>query len=209
MTFEDAFAELPIIAVLRGVKPDEVEAVAEALHRAGIRIAEAPLNSPDPFDSIARLSRAFAGRLVGGAGTVRTTAEVDAVAAAGGQIVVSPHVAPTVIRNTLKRGLVPIPGFSTPTEAFSAIEAGATYLKLFPALSVGPGHIGTLAAVLPRETRVIAVGGIGPADMAAWWSAGAHGFGLGTDLYRPGRGADEVFQRAEAAVKAFRALPKR
>jgi 2-dehydro-3-deoxyphosphogalactonate aldolase len=209
MTFEDAFAEMPLIAVLRGITPDEVEQVAGALHRAGIRIAEVPLNSPSPFASITKLSRAFGGRLVGGAGTVRSTAEVDAVAAAGGQIVVSPHTAPTVIRNTLKRGLIPIPGFSTATEAFSAIDAGATHLKLFPASSVGPAHATALGAVLPHETRLIAVGGIGPGDMAPWWSAGAHGFGLGTDLYRPGRRADEVFERAQAAVKAFRALPAR
>ena len=209
MNFEDAFAEMPLIAVLRHVTPAAVEAVADALYRAGFRIAEVPLNSPDPFASIAVMSRAFAGRMVVGAGTVCTTAEVDAVAAAGGQIVVSPHTAPTVIRNTLKRGLTPVPGFSTATEAFSALEAGARYLKLFPASTVGPAHATALSAVLPHETRLIAVGGIGPNDMAAWWSAGAHGFGLGTDIYRPGRSADEVFERAQAAVTAFRALPAR
>ena len=206
MTFDDAFAELPIVAILRGVKPDEVEAVAEALHRAGVRIVEVPLNSPDPLASIAALSRAFAGRLICGAGTVRTTAEVAAVAAAGGQIVVSPHVDPMVIRATLEHGLVPIPGFSTPTEAFSAIAAGARYLKLFPASTFGPGHVSAIGAVLPREVRVIAVGGVGPADMPAWWAAGARGFGLGSDLYRPGRGPEEVFERARAAVAAFRKL---
>lgn len=209
MNFENAFAELPILAILRGVAPDEVEGVAEALHRAGILIVEVPMNSPDPLASIARLSRAFAGRMVCGAGTVRTTAEVDAIAAAGGQIVVSPHTAPTVIRNTLKRGLIPIPGFSSPTEAFGAIEAGARYMKLFPASTHGPGHVAALSAVLPRETRVIAVGGIGPDDMPAWWSSGAHGFGLGSDLYKPGRSAEEVFQRASAAVNGFRALAAR
>ena len=206
MTFEDAFAELPIIAILRGVTPNTVEAVAEALHRAGVRIVEVPLNSPEPLASIARLSDAFAGRLVCGAGTVRSTAEVEAVANAGGQIIVSPHTDPAVIGATLKHGLVPIPGFSSPTEAFCAIDAGASYLKLFPAATFGPGHVSAIGAVLPREVRVIAVGGIGPDDMSAWWAAGARGFGLGSDLYRPGRGAEEVFQRARAAVAALRKL---
>jgi 2-dehydro-3-deoxyphosphogalactonate aldolase len=208
MNFESAFAELPIIAILRGVTPDEVEAVAEALHRAGVRIVEVPLNSPKPLASIARLSRAFPEAVVRGAGTVRTTAEVDAVAAAGGRIIVSPHTDTTVIRNTLKRGLIPVPGFSTPTEAFAAIDAGARRLKLFPASTHGPGHVSALRAVLPPEIKIIAVGGVGPADMEAWWAAGARGFGLGSDLYKPGRSADEVFARASAAVSALRALAK-
>jgi 2-dehydro-3-deoxyphosphogalactonate aldolase len=208
MTFEDAFAALPIIAILRGVKPDEVEAIAGALEAAGIRIVEVPLNSPEPMTSIATLNRVFAGRLVCGAGTVRTVIEVDAVAAAGGRVVVSPHTAPDVIRSTQKRGLTPVPGFSTATEAFAAIDAGARHLKLFPASTYGPGHVAALKAVLPTDTQIIAVGGIGPEDMAAWVSAGVAGFGLGSELYKPGRSPQEVLERARAAVEAFRAATR-
>jgi 2-dehydro-3-deoxyphosphogalactonate aldolase len=205
MTFEDAFADLPIIAILRGVKPDEVEAIAGALEQAGVRIVEVPLNSPDPIASIATLNRSFAGRLVCGAGTVRTVAEVDAIAAAGGRLIVSPHTAPNVISSTLKRGLTPVPGFSTATEAFAAIDAGAAHLKLFPASTHGPGHVSAIKSVLPADVRIIAVGGIGPDDMAAWMSAGVAGFGLGSELYKPGRTPQDVLERAKAAVKAFRA----
>jgi 2-dehydro-3-deoxyphosphogalactonate aldolase len=205
MTFEDAFAALPLIAILRGVRPDEVEAIAEALHKAGIGIVEVPLNSPEPLESIARLSRAFADRMVCGAGTVRTPAEVDAIAEAGGRIIVSPHVPRAVIEQSIQRGLVPIPGFFSPTEAFAAIDAGARHLKLFPASTAGPGHLSAIGAVLPAQVQVIAVGGVGPADMGAWRAAGAHGFGLGSDLYKPGRTAEQVFERAVAAVEAFRA----
>lgn len=209
MIFEEAFAELPIIAILRGVTPNEAEPVAGALHQAGIRIVEVPLNSPQALASITRISQSFAGRMICGAGTVRTTAEVEAVAAAGGQIVVSAHTAPAVIRETLKRGMAPIPGFASATEAFSALEAGATNLKLFPASTYGPGHITALGAVLPREARIIAIGGISPHDMPILWTAGARGFGLGSDLYTAGRRAPDVFLRARAAVEAFRRLPPR
>lgn len=209
MNFEDAFAELPIIAILRGVRPDEVEAIAGALEAAGIRIVETPVNSPNPMASVATLNRAFSGRLVCGAGTVRTVAEVDAVAAAGGRLVVSPHTAPDVIRSTLKRGLTPVPGFATATEAFAAIEAGARHLKLFPAATYGPGHVSAIKAVLPEEVGIVAVGGIGPDDMAAWLSAGAAGFGLGSELYKPGRTPQEVGERARAAVAAFRAASRK
>jgi len=207
MTFEDAFAELPIIAIVRGVLPNEVEAVAGALHQAGVRIIEVPLNSPQAVASIARLAQSFTGRMAFGAGTVRTAAEVEAVAAAGGQIVVSPHTAPPVIHAALKRGLIPIPGFASAGEALAAIDAGATYLKLFPASTYGPGHITALGAVLPREVKVIAVGGIGPHDMPILWAAGARGFGLGSDLYTSGRRPAETYQRARAAVESFRRLP--
>ena len=209
MTFEEALADIPIIAILRGVTPNEAEPIAGALHQAGVRIVEVALNSPQALASITRISQSFAGRMVVGAGTVRTSAEVEAVAAAGGQIIVSPHTAPGVIRDTLKRGLVPIPGFATATEAFSAIDAGAIHLKLFPAATYGPGHITALGAVLPRETCMIAVGGIGPHDMDILWAAGARGFGLGSDLYTSGRRPADTFQRARSAVEAFRRLPPR
>lgn len=204
MTFEDAFAEMPLIAVLRGVRSDEVEAVGGALQRAGVRIAEVTMNSPEPLASIAALSRAFAGALVTGSGTVRTIAEVEATAAAGGTIVVSPHMDAQVIRRSLNKGLTPLPGVFTPTEVFAAIDAGARYLKLFPASTCGPEHYAAIKAVLPSNVRVLAVGGIGPADMPAWRAVGVHGFGLGSDLFKPGRTAEEVFDRASAAVAAFR-----
>ena len=209
MTFEDAFAKLPIIAILRGMTPKESEPIAGALHQAGIRIVEVTLNTPQALESIQRLRVSFDGRLVVGAGTVRSPAEVAAVAEAGGQIIVSPDTVPAVIRETLKRGLVSIPGFATATEAFAAVDAGATYLKLFPAATYGPGHITALGAVLPSNVQVIAVGGIGPKDIPILWAGGARGFGLGSDLYTGGRRAPAVFTRARAAVEAFRQLPER
>lgn len=205
MNLEDALAETPVIAILRGVKPHEVEAVAEALHAAGVRVVEVPLNSPDPLDSIARLAR-FEGRLVWGAGTVLSPDRVDAVADAGGRIVVSPNTDPAVIRRSLERGLIPLPGFATASEGFAAYAAGARHLKLFPASTYGAAHIKALKAVLPRDARVHAVGGVGPAAMREWREAGADGFGLGSELYKPGWTAEQVHERAIAAVRAAQAL---
>ena len=202
--FDDAFAETPLVAILRGVRPDEVVAVAEALHAAGVRLVEAPLNSPRPLESIAALG-ALRGRMVWGAGTVLEAAQVDAVAEAGGTMIVSPNTDPAVIRRTVELGLEPLPGFATATEAFAAIAAGARRLKLFPAASYGPEHLKALTAVLPPEVAVIPVGGVGPGQMAAWWAAGARGFGLGSDLYRPGMTAEDVGRRAAVAVQALRA----
>ena len=209
MTFEDAFAEIPIIAILRGITPTEVEPVCGALHQAGVRIVEVPMNSIQAPASIARLSASFKDRMAVGGGTVRTAAEVAAVAEAGGQIAVAPDTQPDIIREAIKRGLIPIPGFASATEAFTAIDAGATYLKLFPASTYGPGHITALGAVLPAKVQVVAVGGIGPEDMPLMWTAGARGFGLGSDFYVPGRRAPEVYLKAKAAVEAFRRLPER
>ncbi|MBW3617713.1 MAG: 2-dehydro-3-deoxy-6-phosphogalactonate aldolase [Proteobacteria bacterium] len=205
MTLEDALAETPIVAILRGVKPEEVEGVAEALHAAGVRVVEVPLNSPDPLDSIGRLAR-FQGRLVWGAGTVLSPERVDAVAEAGGRIVVSPNTDPAVIRRTLERGMVPLPGFATASEGFAAYAAGARHLKLFPASTYGAGHVKALKAVLPRDARVHAVGGVGPAVMREWREAGADGFGLGSELYKPGWTPEQVSERAAAAVRAAKAL---
>ena len=206
MTLDDAFAEMPIVAILRGVTPDEILPLAEVLHRAGIRIVEVPLNSPQPLVSIASLAKEFAGRLISGAGTVLTPDQVDAVGDAGGQIVVSPNTNPAVIRRTVERGLTPMPGFATATEAFAALQAGAVHLKLFPASTYGAGHVLALTAVLPAHARVLAVGGVGPAQMAEWWAAGVRGFGLGSDLYKAGRSAEETFERAKAAVGVVREL---
>lgn len=205
MTLEQAFAAAPIVAIIRGVRPDEVVAVAEALYEGGVRVVEVPMNSPEPLESIRRL-QAVAGRMVWGAGTVLDGKTVDAVADAGGQVIVSPNTDPSVIRQAIERRLTPMPGFGSASEAFAAIRAGARYLKLFPASTYGPDHLRALKAVLPPEAPVLPVGGVGPSAMAEWWAAGARGFGLGSDLYEPGRSLDEVRQRAAAAVAAVRPL---
>lgn len=206
MKFEDALAETPIVAIIRGVGPDEAVAVGEALFAAGVRIIEAPMNSPDPLTSIRRLAQAFEGRAVVGAGTVLTPSVVDQVADAGGRILVSPDSRPEVIARAVERGLTPLPGFGTASEALRAYDAGARHLKLFPASTYGYGHVSALKAVLPKDAVVMAVGGVGPSAMSDWWAAGVRGFGLGGDLYKPGFTPDEVFARAQAAVAAARAL---
>lgn len=202
--FQAAFEEAPLVAILRGVRPDEVVSIAEALFAAGLRLVEVPLNSPQPRESISAL-RQMEGRMIWGAGTVLTPDQVDAVAGVGGRMIVSPNTSPAVIRRTVELGLEPLPGFATATEAFAALDAGARRLKLFPAASYGPDHLKALKAVLPVEAEVIPVGGVGPDQMAAWKAAGARGFGLGSDLYKPGMTADEVGRRASAALTALRA----
>jgi 2-dehydro-3-deoxyphosphogalactonate aldolase len=202
---DDALAEVPLVAIIRGVRPDEVIDVAEALYSAGVRVIEVPMNSPEPLKSIERLG-AMADRIVHGAGTVLTPQVVDEVAAAGGRVIVSPNTDAEVIRRTIERGLAPMPGFGSASEAFTAVRAGARYLKLFPASTYGPGHVKALKAVLPPEAVVQPVGGVGPADMQIWWDAGARGFGMGGELYKPGMSPDEVNRRAVTAVEAVRAL---
>lgn len=208
MTLEDAMAETPIVAILRGIKPDEVLAHVEALQQAGVRIVEVPLNSPDPISSIQSVVETFGHEMVCGAGTVLTVERVTAVAEIGGRIIVSPDTRPDVIHVALNRGLCPMPGFGTATEAFHAYDAGARYLKLFPASTYGPGHIKAISAVLPADAKVLAVGGAGPHNMAEWWEAGARGFGLGADVYKPGQAPEATGEKARAAVAALRALPR-
>lgn len=206
MTLEDALAETPIVAILRGVRPDELDAYAEALHAAGVRVIEVPLNSPDPLESVRRLA-AWKDRIVSGAGTVLTPERVDAVADAGGEIIVSPNADPAVIRRAVARGLPALPGFTTPTEAFAAIAAGARHLKLFPASTVGSGHLKAIKAVLPPEIQVHAVGGVGPSAFAEWRAVGAAGFGMGSEIYKAGQSPEETSAKAQACVAAARALP--
>jgi 2-dehydro-3-deoxyphosphogalactonate aldolase len=205
MKVEDALKELPLIAIIRGVTPDEAVGIGEALFSAGIRVVEVPLNSPEPLESIRRLS-AFEGRMAWGAGTVLTPAAVDQVKAAGGQLVVSPNTDAAVIQRTLELGMTPMPGFGSASETFAAVAAGAKWLKLFPASTYGPGHLKALKEVLPPEVVLQPVGGVRAETMAEWWKAGARGFGLGGELYRPGMTAEEVERRAQNCVKALRNL---
>lgn len=202
MTLDEALKQCPVVAIVRGITPDEALDHAEALYGAGIRAVEVPLNSPRPIESIRLISEAYDGRMATGGGTVLHAAQVDEVADAGGQIIVAPNTCTPVIARAVELGLHPAPGFATATEAFSAIAAGARHLKLFPAATYGPGHLKQLMAVLPREAVVWAVGGVGPADLAAWWAAGARGFGIGGEVFRPGQSPAETADKARALVRA-------
>ncbi len=190
----------PLIAIVRGIVPDEAEAVGGALISAGIRIIEVPLNSPSPFDSIGRLARAFGTEATIGAGTVLDPADVRRVQEAGGVLIVSPNTSLPVIEATAVAGMVAAPGFFTPSEAFAALGAGAHALKLFPAEAATPAVAKALLAVLPKGTDLIIVGGVGPTTMQPWLAAGATGFGLGSGLFKPGRTAAEVGEQARAYV---------
>lgn len=201
--FDEAFAKCPLVAILRGVRPQEVEAVGEALVAAGFAIIEVPLNSPDPLDSIARLAARFEGQALIGAGTVLRTEDVDAVQAAGGKIIIAPNANVQVIERAVARGLVSMPGIATPTEAFAALDAGAAALKLFPAEAASPAVLKAMRAVLPPAVPLLPVGGIVPNALASWRRAGAAGFGLGSALYAPGMAAEEVGRRAVEFVTAL------
>ena len=196
---------LPLVAILRGLRPDEAVEIGETLVAAGFLCLEVPLNSPSPLDSIRRLREALGDRAIVGAGTVLTPRAVDEVVAAGGQIVISPNTNAAVIAATKAAGLISFPAFFTPSEAFAAIEAGADALKLFPAETAGPATLKAMKAVLPPTTPIFPVGGVDPGNLAAWRAAGADGFGLGSALFKPGRSAAEVKAAADAFVAAWRA----
>jgi 2-dehydro-3-deoxyphosphogalactonate aldolase len=196
-------ARCPLIAILRGVKPDEVLAIGEALERQSIAIVEVPLNSPQPMESIARLAREFGERLLIGAGTVMTTAQVADIARAGGRLVVTPHADAVVMRAAKETGLLAVPGFFTPTEAFAMLAEGADALKLFPAEAASPAVLRALRAVLPAGTAVLPVGGIDASNMAEWRTAGAAGFGIGSAIYRLGDSPATVGAKAHALVAAL------
>jgi 2-dehydro-3-deoxyphosphogalactonate aldolase len=200
--FRASFGACPLVAIIRGVTPEEVEAVGQAIYDAGIRIIEVPLNSPRPLDSIRRLATRFEGRALIGAGTVLRPEQVAEVAAAGGRIIVSPSTYQATIEATVAAGLVSAPGYFTPSEAFAAVRAGAHLLKLFPAEAAPPAVVKAQRAVLPPEIPLLVVGGVSPDKMAAYRAAGADGFGLGSALYRPGQRPEEVAAQAAAFVGA-------
>jgi 2-dehydro-3-deoxyphosphogalactonate aldolase len=195
---------LPLVAILRGVKPTEVLPIGEALVEAGFAILEVPLNSPEPFASIRQLVDRFGDAVLIGAGTMRREADLDALVAAGGRLMVTPHGDPALIRAAKARGLFTLPGIATPTEAFAAIDAGTDGLKLFPAEMIPPSVVKAMRAVLPRSMPLFPVGGIEPGSMDAYRAAGANGFGLGSALYKPGFDAGQVAERARAFVQAWR-----
>lgn len=201
--WQERLAKLPLVAILRGITPDEAVAVGEALVAAGFVALEVPLNSPAPLASIERLAAAIGERALIGAGTVLAPARVSQVAAAGGRLIVMPHGDPAVIATAKAAGLLCVPGVATPTEAFAALAAGADALKLFPAEALPPPVVKAWRAVLPADVWLLPVGGIAPETMATYLAAGASGFGLGSALYRAGMSAPEVGARAGAFRDAY------
>lgn len=201
--FRRYLSECPLVAIIRGVTPDEVEAIGEALYSGGIRMIEVPLNSPDPIESVRRLSHRFGNRALIGAGTVLDANQVGQVAQAGGRLIVSPNTDTAVIQATVTAGLVSSPGYFTPSEGFAALKAGAHALKLFPAEGASPGVVKAQKAVLPKDVPLLVVGGISPDNMAPWLAAGATGFGLGSGVYKPGQSADETAAKARAYVEGL------
>jgi 2-dehydro-3-deoxyphosphogalactonate aldolase len=195
---------VPLIAILRGITPDEVEAHVDELIGAGITLIEIPTNSPDWLRSVERAQRHAHGRAIIGAGTVLDSGAVAALAATGAQLMVTPNTDPSLIRDAVAAGLTVAAGFMTPSEAFAAIGAGAQILKLFPASHCGTGYVRAIKAVLPREMPLFAVGGITPDNLGDFLDAGCSGAGLGSDLYKPGQFSDVTRTRAEAFVQSFR-----
>ncbi len=205
-TFHAAMRQLPLIAILRGLTPSEAHAIGDAIVAPGFRLLEVPLNSPEPLESIALLRARFPQALVG-AGTVLSARQVRDVHAAGGQLIVSPNFNAEVIAEAARLGLVSLPGVMTPTEAFGALAAGATGLKLFPAELASPAVVKALLAVLPKGTPLMQVGGIAPNNMAEWRAAGAAGFGIGSALYKPGKSATAVREDALDFTNAWTRMP--
>ena len=199
---QTGLAQLPLVAILRGLTPPEAPAIGQALVQAGFGLLEVPLNSPQPLDSIAALAAQHPGQVIG-AGTVMSAADVRNVQAAGGRLIISPHFDVDVVREALRLGLACMPGVATPSEAFAALRAGAHALKLFPAEMIGPAVVKALRAVLPRGVPLLPVGGIATGNMAAYRQAGATGFGIGSALYAPGQSAGQTAQAAQAFITAW------
>lgn len=204
--FQDWLTPVPLIAILRGIEPEQVLDVAEALVDAGFRIIEVPLNSPKPFSSIEKLSKRFGNDVLIGAGTVLKPESVDEMVTAGGRLVVMPHADARVVQAARAKGLYTVPGFATPTEAFSMLDAGADALKLFPAEAASPQVLKAMRAILPAATAIIPVGGITPDSIDGYWKAGANGFGLGSALYKAGMSAAQVSENAVRFRKSVDAL---
>jgi 2-dehydro-3-deoxyphosphogalactonate aldolase len=203
-TLVQAMAQLPLIAILRGLTPAEAPAIGQVLVDSGFAIIEVPLNSPEPLKSIAALTQQFPQTLIG-AGTVLNAQQVKDVHAAGGRLIVAPNFNPAVVAQALALNMVVLPGVATPTEAFAALDAGAHGLKLFPAEMISPATVKALRAVLPKDAALMPVGGITPDNMAVYRAAGATGFGLGSALYAPGRSAELVHEKANAFVRTWQA----
>lgn len=196
--------DVPLVAIIRGVTPDEAEAIGDAIREGGIRIVEVPLNSPDPLASIERLARHLGDEMLVGAGTVLDPADVGRVRDAGGRIIVSPDSNPQVVSAAAEAGLISSPGYFTPSEAFSALRAGAHALKLFPAEAASPTVLKAQLAVIPKDVPVLVVGGVQPDNMRSWIDAGARGFGLGGGLYKPGQSPAETRDRSRAYVEGLK-----
>ncbi|WP_319411678.1 2-dehydro-3-deoxy-6-phosphogalactonate aldolase [uncultured Cohaesibacter sp.] len=206
MSFEQFVGQCPLVAILRGLAPEEALGMGQCLIDSGFTMIEVPLNSPRPFESISILQESFGRRALIGAGTVLSREAVDGVAAAGGKLIVMTHCNTDVISYAKSVGLYCVPGIATPTEAFAALDAGADALKLFPAENAAPAVVKAMLAVLPKATRILPVGGIAPDNMADYWAAGAAGFGLGSALYKPGMSTEQVGANARAFIEAIEAL---
>lgn len=204
--FEAAFAAAPLVAILRGLRPEDAPALGRALSGAGVTLIEVPLNSPDPFDSIGRLLEAVPPSVAVGAGTVLIPDDARRLAGIGGQFLVAPNTDPAVLVAAAETGLATLPGCLTPTEAFTALRHGAAALKIFPAGRMGPGYLTDLRAVLPPGTRLLPVGGVDAANLGDWRAAGADGAGFGSALFKPGMDPAEIGARARGLVTAWRAL---
>ena len=205
MTMDEALDQMPLVAILRGVKPSEAVEIGHTLYNRGFRCIEVPLNSPDPFTSIAAISEALPDDCLTGAGTVLTAANVGKVQDAGGTLIVTPNTNADVITETVKRGMIAVPGVSSATEAFIAVDNGATFLKLFPATTYGIDHLKALKSVLPPSIQFVATGGINASNIAAWKAAGTRGFGIGSDLYKAGDTPEVVDAKAQTLCAALQA----
>ena len=199
--FISAVDSMPVVAIIRGVKVDEVVEISQAIYEAGVSVIEVPLNTPNALECISRLSASLKDKCFVGCGTLVDESLVPDLVAAGSELAVTPSVQPEVISSCVSAGLLPMPGFVTPSEAFSAIKSGAKHLKLFPASTVGPGHIKAIKAVLPKEIEVYAVGGVKLEQLAEWRDAGARGFGFGSEIFAPGLDAEAVFKRTQKVVQ--------
>ena len=205
-SLDSHLSKVPVVAIIRGVTPDEVLDIGNAIYESGIRVIEVPLNSPEPFESIKRLSIDLGEKCTIGCGTLLSKRDAKRVANAGGKIAVTPNTKPGVIKKCIELGMTPMPGWATPTEAFAAYNAGARHLKLFPASSFGSGHVKALKSVLPNDAQIFAVGGVGSHNAKEWLQAGIDGFGIGSDIYQAGISADEVYKRCLEIVNAIKAV---